>query len=137
MVPRTDIAQIRHGSGAVRIVKRQNRSLRGYIRGAELAGAGTSGMLRIALDFRWPAFMAFHQHAERVARHRHCRGVELAPTWDNAARISDIRHDAFRRRRTATGEAGQAERRRREQEELSAIDRIGPAAFRTGELALD
>ena len=129
--PRADVAELHDRLRAIRIVKREHRTLREQV-GCALA----RGMIGIAFDLRRPAFVAFDQQARADAAVRH-RGREKQRLAGNFFfGLADVRDDQFLRLHRARGDAGQRHRRAHQLQEVAAADRIEPLRGVARELAM-
>ena len=132
-----------NGGRAIGIVKREHGCLSENIGGTKFRGLRharrfwASRVIRVAFDFGGPAFVTFDEQAQSIPRQRHGRGRVLPSARDDSRGRADIRHNLFQGGRGATTQPGQAERGRHQHRELPTIDRLRPAAARTGEFALD
>ena len=52
-------------------------------------------MLRISFNFRWAPFMAFYQHAQRIAPKGHRRRILLRISQHHAFRLLYVRNDVL------------------------------------------
>ena len=113
--PGSDLAEVRDGLRAVRIVERQYRGL-----GQRIGRAETGRMPRVAFDLGGPAHVALDQDPGRHSAQRRRRGEEQRLTGDDLLRSAHVRHDGLGGLARARSEAGQSERGAHELQEFPA-----------------
>src|SRR5438552_15095477 len=87
-------------------------------------------MIRVAFDFRWASFVAFHQQADGIGTKRHRRGIKLRLAEGHSIGLLHIRYDDLLRRPPATGKTGKRQRSRHQLQEIAAVDGVVPSRRR-------
>ena len=119
---------------AIRIVETQDRRL-----GKEVGATVAVRVLRIALDFRGPAFVGFDQQRQCTAARRHRGGEKLRDAVDVALGHSAERKNFLLRppaARTEQAQSAQQKRGRHELDEIAAGNRVGQLAGTVRKLPL-
>ena len=83
-------------------------------------------MIRVAFDFRWAPFVAFHQQADGIGAKRHRRGIKLRLAESHPIGLLDVRYDNLFRSAAATGKTGKRQRSRHQLQEIAAVDGVVP-----------
>src|SRR5579872_2344151 len=94
-------------------------------------------MVRVALDLRRTAQMAFDEHALRVTADRHRGREEQRAAGDEVLWRPDVRDDLFCRSACARADSRKRERRTHQAKNGAATDRIGQQTRLIGKLGLE
>jgi hypothetical protein len=131
VAPRPDLAAVGDDLRAIGVVETEHRCLRDRV-GRPQAGR----VVRVALDLRGPAHVAFDQDGLRDAAERDCAREEQRAAGDDVLGLADVGDDRLERLPGAGAHAGQRERCAHQLEELAPALRVVPLRGLLGELAV-